>query len=784
MSLLARYIFREVFLSSLIGTALFTFVIFLQTVEPVMEQLIRPRASTREVLYLFALQVPQALSFTIPMGVLVGVLVGLGRMSTDSELTAMRAAGVSGRRVAGPVSWIVLAGILACGITSLWLDPLAQREFQRIGEDLRISEATARIQPRVFNESFPNHVLWVQDVIPGDQVVWKGVFVADMRAPEERGSAGSGDAAIDGPRITVAEEALILAIPEQERLQMYLPHMTTYEQSFNAEKYVLVEQRESNQVLQVEPTAFAGRRRPFSLLSTPELLERTRSGDERLEASVNLHRRLTLPLACLVLPLTGIPLAISTKRASRSVGVLLSVVLVFAYYVLWLGGTGLASEGVVPPWLGIWFANVFFAAAGAYLFANLDAPNRRDWTALVVDGAQRLWERIRTGENANESDETASGASSRKTSRGTRLPLFPLVDRYVLRLFVFYLFVFLLAFLAIWFIFSFFELLNDMLARQKLGQFIPYIYYLTPFLVYETAPLAVLVATLVSFGILAKHSELTAFKATGVSLYRLAAPVLLCSGLLSASLFALDSTYLPEFNRKQDAIRNEIKGKPPTTFWRPDRQWTFGRGARIFYHRQFNRDSRVLVGVNVYDFDPATFQMVRHISAERAVWDDVASVWVFQQGWVRHLDGAQVTHFDTFDKSAIAGISEDYAYFVKEIREHQQMNFGELQRYVLEMAQSGFDTLRLQIQLERKLAFPLFALVMGVLAVPFALLTGHQGALKGVALAIGIAAAYYSLNALSAQLGRAGQLSPAMAAWAPSAIFGLSGMYLFLRVRT
>jgi LPS export ABC transporter permease LptG len=388
-------------------------------------------------------------------------------------------------------------------------------------------------------------------------------------------------------------------------------------------------------------------------------------------------------------------------------------------------------------------------------------------------------------------DELPAGRERRRRPRTnvaeaqTPLPLIRIMDRYVLRTFLNYLAILVATFVLIWCVFSFFELLSDMLARQKLGLFIPYIYYLTPFLIYETTPLGVLVATLVCFGILAKHHELTAFKACGVSLYRLAAPILAVSFLLSGLLFSLDYYYLPETNRRQDAIRDEIKGRPVSTYLRPDRQWTAGQGDRIFYHLYFDSANKVLAGINLYDFDPKTFQLRRHISAERARWDEVRSIWVFENGWVRGIEDARVpVYYETFTARSFPDLQEDPAYFMKEDRQHQQMNWEELRAYILDLTQSGFDTIRLQVQLHKKLAFPLFAFVMAVLAVPFSLLAGHRGALTGVVLGIALAIAYYALNALFEQMGRANQLTPAIAAWSPSLIFGLSGAYLFVRVRS
>ena len=785
--ILFRYVLREVIVSSLIGTMLFTFVLFLKSVGLLMELLIRPSGSAEDVIYLFLLAVPQTLRFTIPIGVLIGVLVGLGRISSDGEIIAMRAAGIAGRRLTGPVAVLALAGGVICAATTIYYNPLALQQQKRIAESLKISRASAEVQPRVFIETFPNTILYVRDVIPGPVVRWKGVFIADERAPENRGSFGGANAAVDGPRITVAEEAVVVPRPEQDRLQLRLPHAYTYEQSYDATQYHSFEFQESDQVLQSDAGAPELGNRPFEQASTAELILRSQVGEKKIDAAIELQQRFALPVACFVLPMVGVPLAISSRRSGKSVGVVFSLILVFIYYMIQLGGIALAKTAVLAVEPAIWMANLVFAAAGAWLLFQIDAPNRRDVMASIGGWFGALAARLRK-ENGQAS--AANGAARERRGPFARAvsasasPAFRIVDLYVLRAFLFYLLVLVASFVMIWFVFSFFELLSDMLERDKLGLFIPYVYYLTPFLIYETAPLCVLVGTLVCFGILAKHQELTAFKACGVSLYRLTAPILAAATVMSGLLFALNYYYLPETNRKQDAIRDEIKGRPVRTFLRPDRRWTFGRGERIYYHRFFDSREKAFAKVNVYDFDEESFQLVRHIAAERAHWDESESAWVFENGWVRELDGVLMLRFEQFDERPFADLEEEPGYFLKEERQHQQMNWRELRAYITDLTQSGFDTVRLQVQLHKKLAFPLFAVSMAVLAIPFSLVAGHRGALTGVALSIGLAIAYYAAIALFEQLGRAGQLSPAVAAWAPGAIFGLTGVYLFLRVRS
>ena len=114
-----------------------------------------------------------------------------------------------------------------------------------------------------------------------------------------------------------------------------------------------------------------------------------------------------------------------------------------------------------------------------------------------------------------------------------------------------------------------------------------------PQIVYLMLPLCILMATLVSFGLLSKSNEMVAIKSAGISLYRISIPVLVAAGLLSGSMFILGNNYLPRTNQRQDAILNEIKGKPAQTMYRPDRQWIFGKSDKIYNYRFFDPDQNV-----------------------------------------------------------------------------------------------------------------------------------------------------------------------------------------------
>ena len=170
-----------------------------------------------------------------------------------------------------------------------------------------------------------------------------------------------------------------------------------------------------------------------------------------------------------------------------------------------------------------------------------------------------------------------------------------------------------ISFVMLSLIFSLFELLSDIIRNHARLEVVgEYLLNLTPSMIYTITPLSVLIAVLVTIGTLNKSSELTAMKATGISLYRAVVPIFMIAAILSVVMFTFDQFYLPNANRKQEALRSEIKGKPPRTFLRPDREWVFGRtkpneGARIFYYEYFDSANNRFANLTVLEFQPNSF---------------------------------------------------------------------------------------------------------------------------------------------------------------------------------
>jgi LPS export ABC transporter permease LptG len=360
-----------------------------------------------------------------------------------------------------------------------------------------------------------------------------------------------------------------------------------------------------------------------------------------------------------------------------------------------------------------------------------------------------------------------------------------ILDDYVLRDFALYLAMIVAAFLMLLLVFTLFELLSDILRNQvsplTVGE---YLLNVVPYFLYNTTPLSMLLAVLITFGLLQRSNEITAIKATGISLYRIVVPVLIASTLVAGVLFLSDQLYLPYTNKRQDALRNEIKGKPAQTYLRPDRKWIFGQHSDIYYYQFFDPERDVFGGISIFQFDPHTFQITHRITADRAHWSPSMGRWVYEQGWERNLNGSAIENYRRFDAATFPELAEAPAYFKKEIKQSSEMSYEELHSYIHDLEQSGFDVVRLRVQLQKKIAYPLITLVMAVLAIPFALSAGKRSALAGVATAIGIGAVYFIISGLFEAMGNFSQLPPAVAAWSPDLVFGCIGGYLILRMPT
>jgi LPS export ABC transporter permease LptG/LPS export ABC transporter permease LptF len=778
--ILTRYILGEILSHALIGCVIFTFILFMKELPQILEMVVHNSSTFVSVVQIILFTLPNFFMVTIPMAVLVGVLLGFSRLAADSEVIAMRASGLGIGYFVRVASIVAVGGTLLGLANSLYLAPLANQAILTMNKELA-QQASYQIKPRVFDEDFHNVVLYVQNVRSGTGAAqWDLVFMADTT-----------DSA--NPQITTAAAATVSNDLSQQllvRLRDGSHHETI---ALQPEQYNISTFDFTDMPLApgAQSDVHLGRLdTDIWAMPMSALRERSHAKDGK-RFQIEIQRRFAYPAACLVLMLVGVPLGVSSRRGGKSFAWIFTLLLVFLYYLLSSIGVALGKQNWISAFFAVWSANLLFAAGGLFLLWQMASGGR-------VLNAITVWsQRLQRPKDAavtitlGNPIKALLNKFSERPQRAKARNVFPrILDEYVVREFLGVFFLVLSGFVMLMLVFTFFELMGDILRNRIAVTLVgEYLINLAPDMLYTITPLAVLIAVLVTFGLLNRNSEIIAMKACGISLYRLLIPIVSIAALLSVCLFLFDQFYLPQANRRQEALHNIIKGRPPQTVLHPEQNWIFGEPhpgepGRIFYYQFFDYDRNEFANLSIFEFDPATFTLSRRIFAARAAWDTETGTWIFTNGWQRDISSANVTEYRPFLKTGFAEIHEDPSYFKKEKLQSQEMNFGQLDEYINDLRQSGFDTMRLKVELWHKLAYPLMTVIMAILAIPFALAMGRRSSLTGVALAIGVTLTYIVINELFEGLGNVNYLPAIMAAWSSDLLFGLVGSYLLLRTPT
>jgi LPS export ABC transporter permease LptG/LPS export ABC transporter permease LptF len=778
--ILTRYILGEILSHALIGCVIFTFILFMKELPRILEMVVHNSSFFTSVVEIILFMLPNFFMLTIPMAVLVGVLLGYSRLAADSEVIAIRASGLGIGYFVRVASIVAIGGTLLGLANSLLLAPRANRAILAMNKELA-SQASYEIEPRVFDEDFHNFVLYVQDVRAGTGAAhWRQVFMADTT-----------DSA--NPLITTAASATVSNDSTQQllvRLRDGSRHetVTLQPQQYNISTFdftdlpLVSSQQNDVHLGRMDTDIYA---MPMSALR-----QRSLAPDGK-RFQIEMHKRFAYPAACLVLMLVGVPLGVTSRRGGKSFAWIFTILLVVLYYLMSMIGIALGKQNWISAFFAVWSANLLFAAGGLFLLWQM-ASGGRVLNALTAWTSR--WQIPEAAAPASPFGGLFRGLLSRFQTRPQHRKarnVFPrILDEYVVREFLGIFLLVLSGFVMLMLVFTFFEDIKDILQRNiPLSTVGEYLINLTPDMLYQITPLAVLIAVLVTFGVLNRNSEIIAMKACGISLYRLVIPIVSIAGLLAVGLFLFDQFYLPQANRRQEALHNIIKGRPPQTVLHPEQNWIFGQPrpgepGRIFYYQFFDHKINEFANLSIFEFDPYTFALSRRIFATRATWDPATGAWNFQNGWQREISGANVTEYRPFLKTSFAEIHEDPGYFTKVKWQAQEMNFGQLNHYINDLRQSGFDTMRLRVELWHKLAYPLMAVIIAVLAIPFALSMGRRSSLTGIAVAIAVTLAYIVFSDLFEGLGDVNYLPAAMAAWSSDLIFGLVGSYLLLKTPT
>ncbi len=801
-----RYLLREIIPPFFIGLLIYSFVLLMNQIFLLSELFIARGVSFTAVTQIFIYLLPAVLAFAVPMSVLMGILAGMSRLSSDSEIIAFRTLGIRNSRILWPVFLFAFAGWIVTSYLTLYLAPRANyRRVQTLTRSV-LSRVQFRINPREFNESIPQTVIFIQDITSDNR--WENIFVFLNQTAEEPRTIFARTGRLnfypEAKRATLElfDGAIhTVALTEPERYSITL--FSRVEEEINVESLFAqfssekrVREKDIGELLQSVKRIEADRKRlaveeaslpastPSRKQGEPEVRRREvefglqQRAREWRSHWVEIHKKFALPFVCFIFVLMGIPLGISTRKGGRTSGFTISLAIILVYYVLITAGEKNAMEGHISPFLGMWGPNIMYLAAGLYLFfrSSRESP-------LVGTLLRR--KKRRTRKTVIIKVRVSARGRPRPGWRRPRLSLrFPnILDRYIVRKYLAIFFLVFLALLSISVIVTFFERIDNIYEHDKsLSLLVRYIQYRIPEFVNYILPVTVLAATLLTLGLLTKSNEITAMKACGLSIYRLALSLLVMAGLVSVFSFGLQERLVPFANKRAEEVWNRINDVPARSYGYLDRRWVLSRDKQsIFHYSYFEPSSGAFSQLSVFKIDPSSWSLERRLYAEKAKLE--GHILGLNRGWSRSFPEERQTRFEAFENMDFR-LAEDTGYFIKEVKEPSLMSFSELKRYTAEVEAMGFETTRFKVDLSSKLSFPFVSLVMTLLAIPFAFSMGKRGALVGLGLSIVIAMLYWGALGVFRSLGYVNFLNPFLASWGPSLIFGPLGLYLLLRQRT
>jgi LPS export ABC transporter permease LptG/LPS export ABC transporter permease LptF len=750
---LDRYVIRQLLMPFGIGLLVFTFLIIIPELMRYAEDYIAKGAPLSAVAQIIVSLVPMSLGLTIPMSLLMALLVAFGRLSADREFVAFQACGVSMRRLLRPVG---LVSIICCAATAYVLMvavPAGNQRSREITFNIIASQAEGEVKPRMFFDRFPNIVLYVREIPPSGG--WEGVFMSDNRSGE-------------GSATYLAKRGRIVIDRKKKTVEMVLDEGTRHSADPTGKYEVYSFDRV---LLNLSPeTMFpsGGPPKGDREMSIAEL--RTRADEIRAQGQFphnqlfEIHKKYSIPAACLVFGLIGLALGATNRRDGKLASFVIGVAIVFVYYILLWMGQSLTKGRLLAPWLAAWLPNIVLGLVGIMLFK---------WRGRVADRPMRVPLPAFLSKLATV---TSTGRSRFFSPLGT-------LDRYVALTYLRMWGLSALALCSLFYISTFTELTEKVLKGAGTWTMLwMFLLYQTPQYFYYIIPLSVLLATLVTVALLTKNSELVVMKACGISLYRVALPMVGAAVLAGVTIFALEQSVLGPANRKAEAIKHVMKGGSMETFDVLNRSWVMGTDGDIYHYNYFDPRQRRFMGLWIYEFNDDMTRLTRRTFAQRASFVKDAT-WQVEEGWTRQFDATgEPADFTPFNQTR--KVFEPAALFTTESPDPDFMSYTQLRTYTERLRASGLDVVKQQVALWRKLSFPFVTLIMTLLAVPFAVTIGRSGAMAGIGVAIGIAIVYWTTISVFAAMGAGGVMAPALAAWAPNLLFGAGALYLLLTVRT
>lgn len=777
------------------------------------ELIINKGLSITYVFRMILLSLPFILSLSIPMSLLLGILMGLSRLSNDYEIIALKSSGVDIFTLLKPLLFLGIIVFLICAFIMFDLLPYSNHQFRSLRTQILMSKATAGLSPKIFNSDYENILLWTDNI--SQDGIMEGLFISDDRDPERN-------------NIILAETGFFISNPKQEEIILRLKngsiHVLESQQraSYDISKFNTQDIRISLGEDNDKQSIPKGIREmnSYELLeyfdSTKEIIKDTNlqldhhlSREEsqredmqikrlinelnyrqKLKNSISLEysKRFSLPFSCIIFVLLSLPFGTIFSRGGKYSGIAISLFIMIIYYMLFLLGETLGQEGFINPSLSIWMPNIILGTISIYLLYRSSLESNNLFIQKIMKPIDFIISRKKnqTLDRIHQDSYHPAKKSLTIKSKGffSGSGILMIMDKYILGQFL-KVFIGVISVSAVLFIvIDAFQIIDDVFRNQSsISHLFLYALYQTPTLLSYAIPFSTLLAILITIGLFSKTNEIIAFKALGISIYRIFIPIFIISLFISIALFGINEYIAPQTFRKARDIRNfDIRQRDRHHSFVQNKAWFHGLHNSIYNIHIIDPKETKLYNVMIYNYSE-DFEMKQVIHSALIQYDEEIDDWIFTNGWIRSFNEEEEQHsFVLFDKmEGLPLFDEEPDYFIREMRNPMEMNYAELKEYIERLERGGYKSLEFIVPLNFKIAYPFVCLILAFISFPFGLIKTRKGAVFfGVVISIFLGIVYWIILALFQSLGKAEILPPFLAAWGANIIFLLLGIYLLL----
>lgn len=394
-TIINRYIFREILFPFFMCLFVFTFVLLMGKILQLMDLMINKGVSIIDITKLILYLLPTFLLITIPISLLISILIALGRLSADSEIIIMKSSGISLYQMLLPIGIASLCALVLTAVMGVMGAPYGNYATRNLVFDIAKKKASVGIKEKVFNDDFYGLVLYAEKIpVHGDFM--EGVFISDNRLIKE-------------PTTIIAQKGYLVSNPESMTITLRLKNGSTHTVDSNFKSYKIMDFSSYDINLDLsapisDKKSAVGltdkKSKEMFFFELAQGVQNLQSDDPiRRQLIIELNKKITIPLSCIIFGILGIPLGIGQVRSGKSRGFTIGLFVITVYYVLQLSGEALGETGKVAPALGAWAPNIILGIIGVYmlLMAARERPPKIDFVTPIIHRIAMLTNRRKAG---------------------------------------------------------------------------------------------------------------------------------------------------------------------------------------------------------------------------------------------------------------------------------------------------------------------------------------------------------------------------------------------------